>query len=331
MSRTLSDIMVYAINISAYNECMGPVKNGHTRKFGVHVSIAGGLSRALERAHALGCATFQIFSHSPRSWQLSEIPPEEARLFRAGREKLALDPVFIHACYLLNLSSADAALREKSAWMLGEELRRADVIGADYVVIHSGRNEANRAGRIEADIEEGEGGEDGHILFIESIKSVIGRGKEKKNKKFRAGLLLENTAEAPGAGLPARSVKALSLAALECGAAGICFDTCHGFASGYDITSAEGMRLLARQTLAVPVRLIHLNDSRGQMGSGLDRHEHLGKGGIGLEGFRHFLGYGPPFKDVPVIMETPKKNEGDDPMNLETARALIESKSTSGR
>lgn len=281
------------------------------RKFGVHVSIEGGFSKAIERANALGCTTLQFFSHSPRSWQLADIQAEQARLFRAEREKLGLGPVFIHACYLLTLSSEDTALREKSVWMLGEEMSRADIIGADYVVVHSGHS-----GNSETEEEEGDS-----ILFIESIKSVLGKGK--KSKKFKAGLLLENTAQAPPPGGPPSSMKALSRAVLESGAAGMCFDTCHGFASGYDVRTAEGLKLIAHQTEGVKMHLIHLNDAKGPLGSGLDRHEHLGKGGIGLEGFRNFLGFGPPFKGVPVIMETPKKDEGDDPMNLRTAKALL--------
>ena len=282
----------------------------------MHVSIAGGFPKALERARALGCTTFQIFSHSPRSWQLSGIPEEEARLFRAGREKLALDPVFIHACYLLNLSSANTALREKSVWMLEEELKRADTIGADYVVVHSGRHVSD--GKLVPGGEE----DSARLLFIESVRSVLGRGK----KRFRAGLLLENTAAAPAPQMPPASIEALSRTALEAGTAGICFDTCHGFASGYDIASMEGMKLLALQAQDVQVRLIHMNDSRGRLGSGMDRHEHLGKGGIGLEGFRNFLAFGPPFGGVPVIMETPKKKEEDDPMNMRTARELLRGK-----
>ncbi len=240
---------------------------------------------------------------------MTGIPDEEARQFIKQREKSGLGPVFIHACYLLNLSSPQTALREKSVWMLEQELRRADIIGAEYVVLHSGRQEM--AG-------EDEGG--GRILFTESVKSVLGRGK---NKKFRAGLLLENTAEAPAPGAPPSSIKALAHAANEAGAAGICFDTCHGFASGYDIAASAGMELLARQTQGVRVCLIHMNDSKGRLGSGLDRHEHLGKGAIGLEGFENFLGFGPPFRDVPAIMETPKKKEGDDPMNMKTAMELL--------
>ena len=279
----------------------------------MHVSIAGGLPKALERAHALGCTTFQIFSHSPRSWYLSGIPEEEARLFRAERERLALDPVFIHACYLLNLSSENTALRERSVWMLEEEMRRAGAIGADYVIIHSGRA---------ADNEDNSGA---NILFMEAVKSVLGTGGKgkKKNKKFGAGLLLENTAVAPDPGRPPGSVKALARMALEAGAAGICLDTCHAFASGYDISTEDGLELLARQTRGVKVSLIHMNDSKGRLGSGMDRHEHLGKGAIGLEGFRNFLGFGPPFSGVPVIMETPKKKEEDDPSNIKTIKELL--------
>ena len=286
----------------------------------MHTSIAGGLAKSPERAAALGCTTLQIFSHNPRSWILSDIPEDEARLFRAAREKLGLDPVFIHACYLINLTSANDAVRERSLWMLGEELRRADRIGADYVLVHTGRPEPLPPGRAHS----GEG--PGYEILVKSLISVLGRGK----KKFRAGLLLENTAcraqtlkplHGAGGALPA-SIKALSLAAAGSGAAGLCLDTCHAFASGYDIRTPEGIREAARQTADVKIRLIHLNDSKGESGSGLDRHEHIGKGKIGLEGFRGFLGF-KAFRDQPLVLETPKKQESDDPMNIETARTLL--------
>ena len=148
------------------------------RRLGVHTSIAGGLEKSLARAKELGCDTLQIFSHNPRGWALSDIAPEDASLFRKTREKLGLDPVFIHSCYLINLVSQSLEIRERSLWMLGEELARADAIGADYVILHMGRA----------------AGPDGIGELALQIKSVTRR---KSKNRFRAGLLFENTAGAP--------------------------------------------------------------------------------------------------------------------------------------
>ena len=279
----------------------------------MHTSIAGGLPKSLERAHALGCTTLQIFSHNPRSWILSDIPEEEARRFRAVREKLGLDPVFIHASYLINLASASGAVRERSLWLLEEELRRADKIGADYVVVHAGQPELLQS-------ENEHPGEDpGYAALELSLKAVLGGRK----KKFRAGLLLENTAyrAQPQPSQPfVKPLQGLSAAAGNSGAAGLCLDTCHAFASGYDIRTPEGIRQIVRQAQGAKVRLIHLNDSKGAFGSGLDRHEHIGKGRIGLEGLRRLCD---AFRDKPLVLETPKKLEGDDPMNLDAVRTLL--------
>lgn len=295
------------------------------RRLGVHTSIAGGLERSLERALALGCTTLQIFSHNPRGWALSDIPEEEALRFRRLREKLGLDPVFIHASYLINLASADIAIREKSIRMLSEEMRRADLIGADYVLVHAGQPGAGRLGDQSdgqpASVNETPGGDAGYGLIVQSLGKVLREGE--KVKRFRAGLLLENAASPPLLpGWGAASIAALAGAVRNSGAAGLCLDTCHAFVSGYDITTMAGLKELARQTEGVKVRLIHLNDSKGQLGSGLDRHDHIGKGRIGAEGLRRLIRFG-PFNGLPLVLETPRKLEGDDPMNLEAARALL--------
>ena len=276
----------------------------------MHTSIAGGLEKSLARAKELGCDTLQIFSHNPRGWALSDIAPEDASLFRKTREKLGLDPVFIHSCYLINLVSQSLEIRERSLWMLGEELARADAIGADYVILHMGRA----------------AGPDGIGELALQIKSVTRR---KSKNRFRAGLLFENTAGAPrktGAAndtdAAASSITFLARAVEECGAAGVCFDTCHGFASGYDIREPGLAGEVQLRLGKGMIKLIHLNDSKGALGSGLDRHEHLGRGKIGLAGLKNVLS-SPGFAGVPVVLETPKDADSDDVMNINTARALI--------
>lgn len=266
----------------------------------MHTSIAGGFYKSLERARALGCATVQIFSHNPRSWALTEIPAPEARLFRAQRRKLKLSPLYIHACYLINLISASGETRRKSLRMLEEEMKRADTLGADYLILHAG-------GII--------GGQDAIKVFADSVRMVLRAGR------FRAGLLIENTA-----GASPFSVEALARVVKETGAAGVCLDSCHAFAAGYDIGSPEGVEEMSRQIERHlgrgRVRLLHLNDSKGPLGGGRDRHEHLGAGKIGLGGLGEFLN-APPFRGVPVILETPRKDDSDDARNLAVARRLV--------
>jgi deoxyribonuclease-4 len=273
-----------------------------TRRLGVHTSIAGGLSLSLKRAGELGCTTMQMFSHNPRGWQLSDIDPGEAALFRSLKKELDIKPVFIHSSYLINVASADSFIREKSVLMLEEELRRADVIGAEYVIMHAGALDS--------------GSPDSAIITINSIKRVL------KGRAYKAGLLLENTAGGEGADY----IKLLGLILKKTGAAGICLDTCHAFAAGTDIRTQEGLRALARELRAHiginKVKGIHLNDSKGTLGSRIDRHEHIGKGKIGMAGMREFLHF-KPFGNIPLILETPRDNPGDDPKNLKTVRELI--------
>jgi deoxyribonuclease-4 len=272
------------------------------RRLGVHTSIAGGLPEGLRRARELGCNTVQIFSHSPRSWALRDIPPEEAREFRALRERLGLNPVFVHACYLINLTSASADVREKSIRMLGDELRRADAIGADFLVLHAGAAHG---------LEE----EEARTLFCASIRSALAK------MRLKAGLLIENTAS----GIASR-IEDIGRVVRESGAAGLCLDSCHAFGAGYDVASAAGLENLAgeieRHVGIERLRLVHLNDSKGALGSGVDRHEHIGMGRIGMDGMRRLLGFG-PFRRAPLILETPKKAPGDDPRNLSVVRGLL--------
>ena len=288
------------------------------RRLGVHTSIAGGLDKSLLRASELGCDTLQIFSHNPRGWALKDISPGEAAAFRKTREKLGLDPVIVHATYLISLFSRKLELREQSAWMLAQEMARADALGADYVVLHMGQV----AG--EEDLCGANGFSPGSLSGIcEALKAATRPGGR---KKFRTGLLLENTAAKMLKDGAPSSIAALALLARECGAAGVCIDTCHGFASGCDIGKPGGAEVLADEIRgelgAGKIKLIHLNDSKGPLGSGLDRHEHLGKGKIGAGGLANFLS-SPALAGVPVILETPKDNEKSDEENLAVARALI--------
>ena len=278
-------------------------------RLGVHTSIAGGLSRAVDRAVELGCGAMQIFCRNPRSWAFTEPDPAEVELFRKKREGAGLAPVAVHASYLINLSSPDDELFARSLGLFKRELALADAIGADFMVTHMGSSKGRGVGFALARL---------HEALGEVAASGLGKG---------AMILLENTAgggDTVGARLAdiggvIEEARAMGLAL------GLCFDTCHGFAAGYPMGSAADAARLAgtmeREAGPGSLRLIHLNDSKGGPCSGVDRHEHIGRGGIGPGFFRALVNL-PALRDVPLILETPKKTAGDDAVNLAAVREL---------
>ncbi len=283
------------------------------RRIGVHTSIAGGICTGLERAKRLGCNTLQIFSHNPRAWAVKDIPQDEVSTFVKLRKKYGLSPVFIHTSYLINLASVKRELRKKSEQMVTYELDIADRIGAEYVVLHTGSAS-------------GDDPKSARKRVIESLTEISRKGKH------RSGLLLENTAGQRGditskiyeiAEIIEKVPKGLI--------SGICLDTCHAFCAGYNIRSEKGINALSDEIDRFldrgMVRLLHLNDSKGILGSGRDRHEHIGKGEIGIRGIKKVLLH-PRFNNIPVILETPKKSETNDIENLRRVRKLLKTDQT---
>jgi deoxyribonuclease-4 len=278
------------------------------RRIGVHTSIAGGIGKSLERAAQLGCNTLQIFSHSPRVWHVRERSPEEWASFRRLRQQTGIGPVIIHASYLINLASRDRPLFEKSVAMLTEEMNIADLLGAEYLVLHTG----SAAGDDPREARK---------------RAAAALSQVSKNGEWRAGILLENTAGERGditSGIA--DISTIMERVDRRLVAGVCIDTCHAYAAGHDIASAEGLASFSEELEKYfdcrLIRLIHLNDSRGELGSGLDRHEHIGKGRIGIKGFSNFLRH-QCFAGIPLILETPKKSETDDPANLTIVNNII--------
>jgi len=278
------------------------------RRIGVHVSIAGGIDKGLERAQDLGCTTVQIFSHNPRGWGLGKRNPEETAQFRTLKSAYDICPVFIHTSYLINLASSRKDLLNKSMAMIVEELNIADQISAEYVVLHtgsaSGDDPVSARGRA-----------------IEALKQIAGKGR------WKAGLLLENTAGERG-DITSR-VHELAAIIEQVPAhliAGICLDTCHAFSAGYDMSAEKGIDALAGEIVKYcgrdMLRLVHLNDAKKPMGSGVDRHEHIGEGTIGKKGFRRFVNH-PFFSGIPLVLETPKLSDDDDRKNLKTVRGYF--------
>ena len=277
-------------------------------RFGVHVSISGDLARAVARAKERNCETIQIFSSNPRSWKGKEFSKSEIGEFKKGCWLEGLEPVVAHTPYLLNLASPHQGLWSKSVEALAEALKSSELLGCDYLVTHLGSHAG--AGEVEG------------LKRISSAISVVMKGAR------AIELLLENSA---GAGFSlGYSWEQLALIVSELNYSqrvGVCLDTCHAFAAGYDLVSKESLsrmielfdRLLGLERL----KLIHANDSKGSIGSRLDRHESLGKGSIGESGFRLIVNH-PQLKSLPCILETPGMGLEDDIRNLAFLRSLVQ-------
>ena len=279
-------------------------------RLGLHTSIAGALERSALKAAELGANTFQIFSSSPRQWKASMPTAPAIALFHRARDRYDLTPLVIHDNYLINLASAHEDVRQLSVQAFRGELERAIAIGAEYLVAHPG----NYKGQT---IEQG-------ILHV--IEGVAEAAQGLRFDKLM--LLVENTVGA-GAQLGSRFAElhvirdyASKLTDLPIG---FCLDTCHLLASGYNVATADGLKQTVAEAQDIlgldNVRVIHANDSKGALGSHLDRHENIGEGYIGCDGFRRILAH-PRLRSKAFILETPVEHDGDDRRNLDTLKSL---------
>jgi deoxyribonuclease-4 len=278
-------------------------------RFGFHVSIAGGLHYAFDRACELGCETMQIFSRNPRGWKFRVPDEDDVSEFRRKHRETGISPVAIHMPYLPNLASPDRILHRMSVESLAEDLRRAVAIGAEYVVTHVGKG----LGLTEK-------------AAIRKVVSAIDEAIEKAGTE-KAMLLLENTAgQGSEIGRSVEQLAAIVETSRHPARLGLCFDTCHGFAAGYDVSSAGGLdtlvSLIDSELGLERLRLLHLNDSLGGLGCVRDRHENIGKGRIGRKGFRLIVNH-LRLHNLPGIMETPLRKPGDDVANMKAIRALV--------
>ncbi len=276
-------------------------------RLGVHVSIAGKLSESVERAHELGCNAMQIFSRSPRMWSAKALDPDEVSRFRELREKFDIRPALVHASYLINLATPEGALKRRSAESLMDELDRADRLGVEYLVVHVGSCKDG-------------GTAEGVERVRDALAAVLSSGRRSTQ------LLLEDTAGERGdVGARLEEIGMILQGLPDGERMGVCLDTCHLFAAGYDITTAAGVDQVAgrvKETIGLDrVKVVHGNDSKKGLNCRVDRHQHIGLGGIGLEGFRAWLNH-PAFRDVPMILETPKDTPEADPRNLGVIRNL---------
>ncbi|MDX1501139.1 MAG: deoxyribonuclease IV [Thermoanaerobaculia bacterium] len=262
-------------------------------RLGAHVSAAGGVHRALERARAAGCETAQIFVKSPNRWRGPEIADTAAAAFRDGRGDLP-GPVVAHAAYLVNLAATDRTVLRRSRRALADELRRCDLLGVDALVVHPGAHL-------------GAGPERGVARVARSVRRVL----DEHPPDCR--LLLENTA---GQGtVLGRHLEELTamLGAIRRPRVGVCIDTCHAFAAGYPVHTRRGYDRfwdeVDEKIGLAAVGCLHLNDSRFPLGSRRDRHANLGDGEIGPASFRRLVG-DPRLLEVPMILETPLGEDG---------------------
>jgi deoxyribonuclease-4 len=276
-------------------------------RLGVHVSIAGGVEKALLRARELGCSAMQIFSRNPRGWKTSPLSSRAIDAFREAVAHKEFDPIVVHTPYLLNLAAADRALHRQSILALALDIKRAEQLGVRYVVTHLGS--ARERGKAF-----------GLHQVVKALQTVMFQDSP-------VSILLENSAGAGNSmGTWFAEFQEIIEGVGKNERVGVCFDSCHGFAAGYDFRSAETTEAMVReidQTIGLQrLALLHLNDCVGSLGSHLDRHEDIGKGKIGLTGFRSLLSH-PSLRRVPMILETPKKTPQDDLKNLSRIRNLL--------
>ncbi len=278
---------------------------------GAHQSVLGGAFTAIPRALEDGCETIQIFARPSAQWRARPFASGEVERFRSERVKLP-GPVMSHASYLINLCATDSVILDKSRTALGEELSRAEDLGLDYVVLHPGAHL-------------GAGERDGITMIAESLAAV-----RERTRGLRVRLLVELTAgQGSNLGCRFEQVQAiLSQAGAAGGDLGLCFDTCHAHAAGYDLSTDEGydrtFAELERTVGLERLKAFHLNDSKAPTGSRVDRHAEIGDGYLGLLPFWRLVN-DPRFAGIPGVLETPPGPDRQTSFkrNLERLRALI--------
>lgn len=268
--------------------------------------IAGGLHKAVTAGTEAGCEVIQIFTKSPQQWKAKPLTDEDARAFQEAQCAAGLPCVAAHDTYLINPASADPELLQRSRDAMVDELCRATLLRVPYLVMHLGST--------------GDEPEDDAIRrLIDSVAYAL------EHTDSDTALLLETTAgQGKCLGHRFEQLAAVLTALGEPRRLGVCLDTCHIFAAGYDLRTPEAVSATLDEFAALigfeRLKLVHANDSKRELGSRVDRHEHIGQGEIGREGFRAFL-QDPRVAGVPTVLETPKAGDMD-PVNLATLREL---------
>jgi deoxyribonuclease-4 len=281
------------------------------------MSIAGGLHFAFARLREVKGEALQIFLRNERRWQIPPLAREAVATFRRAHEESGHLPVAAHDSYLINLAAPDSAVRDRSINAFAEELRRGETLGISFLITHPGSHV-------------GQGVEAGLERFVRGMDRAI-----TASSTFSIAVLIETTAgQGTNLGTTFEEIAFILGRSRHHHRLGVCFDTCHCFAAGYDLRTpdayAETMRRFHEVIGLERLRYFHLNDSKGDLGSRLDRHEHIGKGKIGLAGFRLLL-EDVRFCDHPMVLETPKgKDLKEDRKNLKVLRSLLVPEVTKG-
>ena len=275
---------------------------------GLHISAAGSLDLAFDRAQELGATTFQIFTRNPNQWKFKPLEDEVVSLFKEKRKRSGFRRIVDHMPYLPNLASSEKSTMKISRYTLGEETKRCDSLGIDYLVMHLGshlgRGAAVGIANIAGGVNEAVAGSEGETVIL--LENMAGQ-------KNCVGARFEE-------------IRSILDRVKEGDRVGVCLDSCHAFASGFDLRNGEAvantMGLFDEIVGLDRLKVIHLNDSKGALGSRLDRHENIGEGKIGRAGMRTFLHY-PGVGEGPIIMETPYEDVKTMEKSIKLVRSLM--------
>ncbi len=281
------------------------------KRIGIHLGTTGGASNAVEYARKIGANTFQMFSSSPRMWRAPKVDPKQAERMRTERKRLDVGPLIIHTSYLVNVCAQSDEIREKSVVAFRGEIERALAYGSEGLVLHPGSWKGLTR-------------EEGLKRAADSIERAID-GLAWQGSGFE--ILIENTAGAEfSLGGSFEQVAELVARLRPHAPMGVCLDTCHTHVAGYDLVTPEGyeetLKQIAETVTFEAVKVWHCNDAKAARGSKLDRHEHIGKGTMGLEPFRRLLN-DKRFAHAAFIAETPVDEPGDDEMDVKALLDLV--------
>ena len=258
-------------------------------KIGAHVGASGGLINAFERAQAIGSETIQIFGAPPQMWRRRKIREDECEAFRARTGETGIEPIFIHGVYLINLATANPELLTKSTAALAGDLQLASAIAAKGVIFHVGSHK-------------GAGFDQALPQIADALRGVL------KETPDDAWIILENSAGMGGSVGSKLSELAAIIQAVENPRLKVCLDTEHAYAAGYNVADRDGldaaMEEFDREIGLAQLVAVHANDSKIELGGGVDRHENIGEGHIGRAGFEVIMAHA-AFRDVPFLLEVP--------------------------
>jgi deoxyribonuclease IV len=283
---------------------------GHRLLLGAHMSIAGGVHKAFERGASIGCTTMQVFTKNSNQWAAKPLNGQDIQYYRAAEAKARIFPLVAHAAYLINLCATNSSTLRKSRRAFEDELRRCEALGIRALIFHPGSHI-------------GAGEEQGMKRIAESINIA-----HRKTQGFHVFSALETTAgQGTALGYRFEHLKQIIDLVDERNRMAVCLDTCHLFAAGYDISTLQGWEdtITKFDEIVGLDRLVavHVNDSKNRLGSRVDRHEHIGKGTIGLIAFRMLMN-DPRLNNIPKILETEKSEDmHEDVKNMDTLKSLM--------